>query len=183
MPVTFMKTQAASGLPESLDEAFRTHHQTVFQAAYRITGNPVDAEDVLQTVFLRLATRGEPLDLAPNPRAYLHRAAVNAALDVVRGRGVSRSVSIEDFEPDSLGRSTNNPEAEHQRREMQFLVRRAAGKLGRTAAEIFSLRYFEDYDNDEIAAELGMNKVVVAVLLHRAKTKVKKEIGAYLEAK
>ncbi len=178
-----MSSPAAAPLPATLDEAFRIHHKTVFQAAYRITGNPVDAEDVLQTVFLRLATRGEPLDLAPNPRAYLHRAAVNAALDVVRGRGVSRSVSISEFETDSLGRSVEDPEAEHHRREMQALLRRAAAQLGRTAAEIFSLRYFEGYDNEEIAAELGMNKLVIAVLLNRAKARVKKEIGVYLEAK
>src|SRR5208283_627243 len=39
------------------DLVFREHHSTVFRAAYRVTGNASDAEDVLQTVFMRLLRR------------------------------------------------------------------------------------------------------------------------------
>src|SRR3569832_1662029 len=64
-----------------LERLFRDHHEQVFRAAYRITGSVTDAEDVLQTIFLRLASNAETPDLAPSPAGYLHRAAVNAALD------------------------------------------------------------------------------------------------------
>ena len=37
-----------------LEVIFKEHHGMVFRAAYRVTGNAGDAEDVLQTVFLRL---------------------------------------------------------------------------------------------------------------------------------
>ena len=40
-----------------LEQAFEEHHAMVFRTAYRITGNTSDAEDVLQTVFLRLLRR------------------------------------------------------------------------------------------------------------------------------
>jgi RNA polymerase sigma-70 factor, ECF subfamily len=36
---------------------FQTHNGLVFRTAYRITGNAADAEDVLQTVFLRMLRR------------------------------------------------------------------------------------------------------------------------------
>src|ERR1035438_7204198 len=39
---------------KDLEQIFRENHALVFRAAYRITGNPNDAEDVLQTVFLRM---------------------------------------------------------------------------------------------------------------------------------
>src|SRR5215813_6492041 len=42
-----------------LESLFRQHHDRVFRAAYRITGSVMDAEDVLQTVFLRLSRRCE----------------------------------------------------------------------------------------------------------------------------
>src|SRR3954470_15913197 len=82
---------------DRLDELFREHHDLVFRTAYRVTGSPADAEDVLQTVFLRLARRAE-VDLAPSPASYLHRAAINAALDLVRGRATAKAVALDEVE-------------------------------------------------------------------------------------
>src|SRR5258705_3737296 len=78
-----MVTQAVS----ELEEVFRAHQACVLKAAYRITGSMADAEDVSQSVFLRLA-RG-PVDSGriSNLQSYLHRSAVNAALDLSRSRG------------------------------------------------------------------------------------------------
>lgn len=45
------------GLIDEVERLFRAHHGLVFRTAYRITGNATDAEDVLQTVFLRLMRR------------------------------------------------------------------------------------------------------------------------------
>src|SRR5262249_22092709 len=80
-----------------LDMLFREHYDRVFRTAYRITGSAVDAEDVSQTIFLRLAKRDGSLDLAPSPGGYLHRAAVNAALDLVRARTRERAVPIDEL--------------------------------------------------------------------------------------
>ena len=106
---------------DRLDELFREHHDLVFRSAYRVTGTAVDAEDVLQTVFLRLANRHDVADLAPSPSAYLRRAAINAALDIVRARSRRRDVSLEDV---TLTGSAS-PESLHQSREIQDQVRRA----------------------------------------------------------
>ena len=51
--------RAVPSPPQGVEALFREHHEQVFRAAYRVTGNAVDAEDVLQTVFLRLATQRE----------------------------------------------------------------------------------------------------------------------------
>src|ERR1017187_9215159 len=68
--------------PEDLDLIFREHHSTVFRAAYRVTGNASDAEDVLQTVFMRLLRRPPEAEAVGNMEGYLRRAAVNATLDL-----------------------------------------------------------------------------------------------------
>ena len=44
-------------IPNEFDRVFRAYHGLVFRTAYRITGNAADAEDVSQTVFLRLFRR------------------------------------------------------------------------------------------------------------------------------
>ena len=49
--------------PGELETLFLSHHARVFRTAHRITGSPADAEDVLQTVFLRLIKGKENYDL------------------------------------------------------------------------------------------------------------------------
>jgi len=49
-PLRIVKSQPAG----ELETLFQTHHGRVFRTAQRITGSAADAEDVLQTVFLRL---------------------------------------------------------------------------------------------------------------------------------
>jgi DNA-directed RNA polymerase specialized sigma24 family protein len=46
---------------------------------------------------------------------------------------------------------------------------------------MFVLRYYEGHDNQEIARIMGTSQMVVGVVLHRARTKLRKEIGHYLE--
>jgi len=164
-----------------LETLFQTHHGRVFRTAQRITGSAADAEDVLQTVFLRLIKGQESYDLSQNPEAYLSRAAINASLDLLRSRTRSKSVALDEVDSDTLASRSRNPEAMHADRELQGLVREAVARLGKTAGEMFVLRYYEGFDNKEIAVLLQTSPLVVGVVLHRARTKLKKEIGHYLE--
>jgi len=167
--------------PEELEVFFREHHDQVFRTAYRVTGSASDAEDVLQTVFLRLVRRKEKIDLSPSPGSYFHRAAVNASLDLLRSRTRSRSVSIEEVAPAATESSEPNPEAQYVDRELQTQIRRAIATLGPKAAEIIVLKYFEGHSNLEIARMLGTSQMVIGVLLHRARTRLRKEIATFLE--
>jgi RNA polymerase sigma-70 factor (ECF subfamily) len=167
--------------PSEVETLFRAHHDRVFRTAHRITGSPADAEDVLQTVFLRLVKSQEVYDLSENPEAYLSRAAINASLDLLRSRGRSKSVGLSDVDGEAITSRFQSPEAEHADRELHTLIRQAVAALGKTAGEMFVLRYYEGYDNQEIAKMLDTSQMVVGVVLHRARTKLRKEIGHYLE--
>jgi len=165
---------------EELGVLFRDYHKAIFRIAYRITGSRSDAEDVLQTIFLRLTPNRR--DLSPNPEGYLHRAAVNASLDLIRSRTRAKSVSLDviDFNQSSK-LSVASPEDDFADVELRELIRHAVAKLEGRAATAFALRYFEGYDNGRIAQVLGTSQMVVAVTLHRARTRLRKEIGSYLE--
>lgn len=173
--------QPPNSQPTELETLFRAHHDRVFRTAHRITGSPADAEDVLQTVFLRLAKGQEAYDLSENAAAYLSRAAINASLDLMRSRTRMKSVGLSDAETAGLESKWRNPEAEHADRELQMLIRQAVAGLGKTAGEMFVLRYYEGYDNQEIAKMLDTSQMVVGVVLHRARTRLRKEIGHFLE--
>ncbi len=167
--------------PRDLEELFQRHHGLVFQAAYRVTGSASDAEDVLQTVFLRLLRRDGGADamdrLQPNPEGYLHRSAVNAALDLVRSRARSRNVPIDEALLESVG---GGPEAALRSREIRDWLRRAVAGLGGRAAEVFAMRYLEGLSNPQIASLLGTSQAVVAVTLHRTRGRLRKEIRPLL---
>src|SRR5258706_15521880 len=78
-----------------LEEVFRAHQACVLKAAFRVTGSMADAEDVSQSVFLRLARGTVDSDRISNLQSYLRRSAVNAALDLIRSRGKREVVPIE----------------------------------------------------------------------------------------
>ena len=171
-----------AGNTEELGSLFHDHYKGIFRVAYRITGSHSDAEDVLQTIFVRLTPGWAARDLSPNPRAFLYRAAINASLDVVRARKRVNAVSLDvvDFDQNSL-LSTPSPADNLADAELRNLIREAVAKLEGRAATAFALRYFEGYDNGQIAEVLGTSQMVVAVTLHRARTRLRKEIGKYLE--
>ena len=147
-----------------LEEAFRKHRMSVFRAAYRITGNAADAEDVLQTVFLRFARR-ESEDIA-NPGSYLYRAALNAALDVLRSRKSAAAERLEDAPAMAMS------SLDH---ELRAQLRAALAKLNPKHAEMFVLRYVEEHSNREIAEMLNTSQAAVAVTLFRVRRKLQKD--------
>src|SRR5258708_27836448 len=78
-----------------LEEVFRAHQSCVLKAAFRVTGSMADAEDVSQSVFLRLARGTVDHARISNMQSYLQRSAVNAALDLIRSRGHREIVPVE----------------------------------------------------------------------------------------
>ena len=88
-------------LPEDFERIFNENHALVYRVAYRVTGSNEDAEDVLQTLFLRLLRREILPDIERNPKAYMHRAAINIALDIVKQR--SRNVTTGNVEDELVG--------------------------------------------------------------------------------
>jgi len=175
-------SSAESSAIDDLGALFREHYRAIFGIAYRITGSPDDAEDVLQTIFLRL-TRNDPrARLTSHPQGYLYRAAVNASLDLLRQRKRANAVSLDVIDIDqSPKHAGGSPEDHLADQELRELLRQAVAKLEGRASTAFALRYFEGYDNKRIAEVLGTSQLVVGVTLHRARTRLRKEIGNYLE--
>jgi RNA polymerase sigma-70 factor, ECF subfamily len=163
-----------AGNPQEIEQLFREHHALVFRTAYRVTGNASDAEDVLQTVFMRLAGRDPSAPAFENSANYLRRAAVNAALDVVRSRRAEYAGLIDHL--------PSGP-TQADRRELQDCLRCAMARLSPEAAEVFALRFLEGHSNREIAQMLGASQVWVAVTVYRARQRLQGEIRRYLGGK
>ena len=178
-----LEKKTAATAPPDLAQIYAEHHRRVIRAAYRVTGNMEDAEDVLQTVFMRLARREGGSPLSDSLGSYLHRAAVNAALDLVRSRRAARKTPLEDVERSLTSDETGTPDRLQYAAEIRDVIREGLGKASPKAAEIFVLRYFEGYGNHEIAKMLGTSRSTVNVILHRTRQTLRDQIGEYVGEK
>jgi RNA polymerase sigma-70 factor (ECF subfamily) len=164
---------------DRLSQLFAEHHRRVLLAAYRITGSMADAEDVAQTVFLRLG-HGESLEPKQdlkNAASYLYRASINGALDLLRRRKTAAAEPIEAAATIASAAPGDSPETEISTRQLAQLLRQAISELSPRAAEMFTLRYVEELGNREIAALMGTSQAVVAVTLHQSRSRLRKRLA------
>jgi RNA polymerase sigma-70 factor, ECF subfamily len=145
---------------------YERHYETVFRTALRVTGNPADAEDVLQTVFVRVLARSGDVEDVALPAAYLRRAAVNAAVDVLRRREHRAESAPDDrtlyaVEPPLL---------------LKEQLRRAIAALDSDDASLFLLRHVEGLSIEELAGMFEMEKNNVTVRLHRIRQRLQVEM-------
>jgi RNA polymerase sigma-70 factor (ECF subfamily) len=154
-------------VPAWFAELYERHYHAVFRAALRVTGNPADAEDVLQTVFLRILTQGRDTGSTPPPAAYFRRAAVNAAVDLLRRRTVRADSAYDDqaahaaVEPPSL---------------LKEQLRRAIATLESDDAALFLMRHVEGLSIEELAGIFQLEKNNVSVRLHRVRHRLQAEM-------
>ena len=157
---------------------FEQHYEAVYRAALRVTGNPADAEDVLQSVFLRVMAReerrqgvpeeqGGDLESVALPAAYFRRAAVNAAVDLLRRRDLHAQSEYDDL---ATHAAVQPPLLLKER------LRRALRILDRDDASLFLLRHVEGLSNEELADLFQMEKNNVAVRLHRIRHRLQAEM-------
>ena len=161
LPILMPSTTPVAGFAE----LYERHYEAVFRAAMRVTGNPADAEDVLQTVFLRVLARG--VEDVAQPAAYFRRAAVNAAVDVLRRRELHAESAYDDLAP-------------HAAVQPPFLLkerlRRAIAAVDRDDASLFLLRHVEGLSIEELAGMFQIEKNNVAVRLHRIRHRLQAEM-------
>jgi RNA polymerase sigma-70 factor (ECF subfamily) len=150
-----------------LAELYERHYEAVFRAALRVTGNPADAEDVLQTVFLRVLSRSDEDEMATRPAAYFRRAAVNAAVDLLRRRAVHAETAFDEQAPEA---------AVEPALLLKERLRRAVATLPNEDATLFLLRHVEGLSIEELAGVFRIEKNNVAVRLHRIRLRLQTEL-------
>lgn len=148
-------------------ELYERHYEAVFRAALRVTGNPADAEDVLQTVFLRVLARGGDVGDVALPAAYFRRAAVNAAVDVLRRRELHAASAYDEGAPHAAVQPSLL---------LKEGLRRALAALDSEDASLFLLRHVEGLSIEDLAAMFELEKNHVSVRLHRIRLRLRAEM-------
>lgn len=140
---------------------------TVLRVGYTWTGNMQDAQDVSQTVLLKLLTSPRRFAAEEQERAWVLRVAVNCCKDLKRSAWFRRRAPLE-----SAGEAAVElPEVEDSP------VLRAVQALPENYRQAVYLRYYEEYEVEEIADLMGCKAAQVSTWLYRGKRKLKTMLG------
>jgi len=164
-------------------EAFRAlverHGRAVYRLAYRMTGSAHDAEDVVQETFLKAYRQLARFESRANFGTWLHRIAVNCAIDLIRSRA-HREAGQADADLEQFGAavvSTGATGASPERLMLSTEVLRRIGDamtgLSRMERAAFTLRHFEGRSIDEISQALGLKTNATKHSIFRAVRKMR----------
>ena len=169
MPIAALRH--GEDLPQELEELFLEHCQMVYRTAYAITGHRQDAEDVLQSIFVKLLQRGVTPEVRQHPGRYLHRAAVNLSINVLRTR--KRRRVVDGIDTLEMPAPADTREDVPEREERHERLTEAMASLKPRALEILLLHYKHDYTDAQIAALLGTSRGTIAVTLFRIRARLR----------
>jgi RNA polymerase sigma-70 factor (ECF subfamily) len=155
---------------DRFDSLFAQHYAELYALIYRVLGERMATEDILQDAFLKLA-HDPRIQQQPDGEvgAWLRRVAMNLAFNRVRGerRAQARLERVGRLELPEDDRTSDAPASVLLRLEDQQEVRRALAELPERQRECLLLRH-SGYAYAEIAATLGIAVGSVGVLLARA---------------
>lgn len=140
---------------------FDQYHSMVYRLALAVTRSTYDAEDITQSVFLKL------LDGCPPPRpgkerAWLNQVTVHACQDLMRSFWRRKTAPLDDTIPFSAP-------------EDKALFHTVMG-LPAKYRIVIHLHYYEGYSGAEIGEMLGIKPSAVSMRLHRARTMLRKAL-------
>jgi RNA polymerase sigma-70 factor (ECF subfamily) len=177
------------GLARGDQRAFRElvehYKKKVFYLALDMAGNPIDAEDISQEVFLKVFRSFATFRKGARLGSWLYRITYNASIDHLRRKGAAPApVGDEIIESMSLGESSlprrgaPDPAAALEASQLQDRIARALDKVSPQEKAVFLLRHYEDLMLKDIAATLGLSIGSVKSYLFRAVHKIQKELEA-----
>jgi RNA polymerase sigma-70 factor (ECF subfamily) len=164
-------------------DAFRViverHSAGVFRVAYRLTRSEQDAEDVVQDTFMKAYGELRRFEGRASLGTWLHRIAVNCAIDVLRRRRPTAAVPDSEDAPAAgqIASPRPGPDRQAAGRELREHVDAALGGLTPLERAAFTLRHLEERSVEEICAVLGQSPAATRHSIFRAVAKMRRALS------
>lgn len=158
-------------------EIYGEFHPKICRYLRRLVGTS-EAEDLTQEVFAKVSQALPHFRGDSNVSTWVYRIATNTAFDRLRSPSFRRAgqVSLESQKP--MAEKSTGIEQELVRREMNDCIRRYVEKLPPSYRSVVILSEDEGLTNQEIADALGISLDTVKIRLHRARGRLKRELGS-----
>lgn len=171
-------------------DAFRglveRHSRAVYRLAHRMTGNPQDAEDVVQETFLKAYRQLGRFESRANFSTWLHRIAVNCSIDLIRSRKHQETghdaADLDLLDATDEQHVDPSPERLMLSSEVQERVSRAMEGLTHMERAAFVLRHFEGQSIDDISRALGLKANAAKHSIFRAVRKMRLALEPFVES-
>jgi RNA polymerase sigma-70 factor (ECF subfamily) len=154
------------------EDIVRTHSARVYRLAYRLTGNPHDAEDLTQEVFVRVF-RSLSSYTPGTFEGWLHRITTNLFLDSARRRQRIRFEGLADEMAHRLAGSEPTPAQAFDDSHLDDDVQAALKALPPEYRAAVVLCDIEGFSYEEIAATLGVKLGTVRSRIHRGRAQLR----------
>lgn len=176
-------------LPEKSEQKWEAYFQSLYTQYYSalcvfaasILQDDDDAEEMVQTVFLKLWEQKESIESITSMKAYLYRAVKNTCLNQLKHRRIA-SVYINSAY-DELKEIEANHIDPYLTTELQERIHNAIQALPERCREVFELSRFENKKNKEISEMLDISLKAVEANITRALQNLKKQFGDFLHLK
>jgi RNA polymerase sigma-70 factor (ECF subfamily) len=164
---------ARSGDSAAFSRLVEAYQAPVYNLAYRMLGNTVEAEDAAQECFIRAYTRLHTYDPAYKFSSWILAIASHYCVDVLRKRRMYY-LSLDDLPPmtELAMPETTQPEQVVVRRQHAGDVQELLDALSPDYRTPVILRYWYDMSYREIAETMGVTVGTIKTRLHRARAKL-----------
>lgn len=159
------------GEPAAFEELVRRHERQVYRVAYRLVQNRLDAQEIVQEIFVRVHRALPQFRAGAALGTWLYRITVNACLDWKRRVRIRGEVPL-DSAPEQAATGTD-PSARAGVRELAERVAAAFEELPPRQRAVLVLRVYEELSLQEIAEVLEAPLGTVKAHYHQALTKVR----------
>ncbi len=177
---------AKAGRQEAYTAIVERYSGTVYNLALRLTGNPQEAEDVLQETFISAFRALSRFEGRSQLGTWLYRIAYNAALMRLRKRQVPTQSLDEpligddgDLVPRQFVDWGRLPDELLLGKELRSTLEAALKTLPVSLRSVFVLRDIEGLSTAETAQALGLTETNVKVRLHRARLALREKLSQY----
>ncbi|QTD43440.1 RNA polymerase sigma-70 factor [Sporosarcina sp. Te-1] len=154
-----------------MENYYVQYRRLLFTLAYQLTGSAVDAEDVVQDVFMKL--HDMELDRIVEPKAYLCKMATNRSLDILKSARRKREQYVGQWLPEPIRTSDDELIGSVIQNELlSYAILVLLEKLTAAERAAFVLHHALSFKYSEIAKIIGKSEVNCRKLVSRAREKI-----------
>ena len=155
---------------ETFKQTYLPLSASMYRTAYRILGNPEDAEDMVQEAYMKLWKQRDTLDGILDARAYAVTSVKNLCLDTIR----KQHLSYEDYEKtERTIAAASTPYTETIHSEEAALLHRYIDSLEEPQHTVVVMRDIGGYSFEEIASVVQLKEAHIRMILSRARRKLR----------